>query len=168
MRGYEVVSSDGRTVGRVNDVKDGYLIVESGRLHTTRRPVPREFVHAVDEAAKAFVTVPRRVLREAPKVSRRGAFDRAATARHYGLAVRYEQPPDGSTDPAPRHDPAWGSERDAIAAGKEAPAHRRAELRKHMRPGYTDEEHHEGEDFPDAPALLGDRVFPGPRIKKGH
>ena len=55
MRGYQVVTSDDRAVGHVSDVRDGYLIVESGWLRKSRHPVPREFVHAVDEAAKAFV-----------------------------------------------------------------------------------------------------------------
>jgi hypothetical protein len=95
VRGYLVVSSDERTVGRVADVRPGYLIVESGRLRRTRRPVPREFVHAVDEAAKVFVTVPRRVLRDAPQVDAGGEFDLDAAARHYGLAVSFGRDYDG-------------------------------------------------------------------------
>ena len=58
-------------VGHVVDMRDGYLIVESGTLRKARHPVPREFVHVVDEAAKAFVTVPRRVLMDAPEVDRK-------------------------------------------------------------------------------------------------
>jgi len=72
MRGYEVVTSDDRVVGQVVDVRDGFLIVESGHLRKSRHPVPREFVHVVDEAAKAFVTVPKRVLMEAPPYSAAG------------------------------------------------------------------------------------------------
>ena len=111
MRGYEVVTSDDRVVGTVLDVRHGFLIVESGRLHKSRHPVPREFVHPVDEAAKAFVTVPRRVLVDAPEVDKNGDFDRAQAARHFGLA------------------------------GHQAPEHRRVEMRKHMRPGFPDEHH---------------------------
>jgi hypothetical protein len=87
MRGYEVVTSDRRLVGHVSDVREGFLIVESGRLRRLRRPVPREFAHVVDEAAQVFVTVPRRVLRDAPEVDRRGGFDVAEAARRFGLAA---------------------------------------------------------------------------------
>jgi hypothetical protein len=114
-------------MGRVAEVKDGYLIVESGRLRKLRRPVPREFVHVVDGAAKAFVTVPRRVLQDAPEVDRQGNFDLQKAALHYGLAEAYEQ------------------------IGRQPAEHRRAELRNHMRPGPPDDHSHR------SPALLGDR-----------
>jgi hypothetical protein len=110
VRGYEVVTSDQRVVGRVADVRDGYLIVEAGRLHKSRWPVPREFVHAVDEAAKVFVTVPRRVLHDAPEVDGKGYFDLEEAAQHYGLAAAFEQFDD-------------------------APEHRRMEIRRHRQPG---------------------------------
>jgi hypothetical protein len=156
MRGYEVVTSDDRVVGRVADVRDGYLIVESGRLRKTLRPVPREFVHAVDEAAKAFVTVPRRVLMDAPELDRHGNFDRRAAARHFGLAESYIQAPTEGRGDTLGHDPAWGPDRDAAAS----PEHRRAEIRKHLRPGYADQHR------PTSPALLGDRHIDQRRVKR--
>jgi hypothetical protein len=119
MRGYEVVTSDGRAVGRVVDVRHGFLIVEARHVRTSRHPVPREFIHAVDEAAKAFVTVPRRVLMEAPAVDRDGNFDRAEAARHFGLAESYLQPPPEGQGESPDDDAARGSNRDAIAARRE-------------------------------------------------
>ena len=89
MRGYEVVTSDDRVVGKVTDVQQDFLIVESGRLRRSRRPVPRAFIHPADEVARVVVTVPRSVLLDAPKVDRNGEFDRAEAARHYGLAESY-------------------------------------------------------------------------------
>jgi hypothetical protein len=159
MRGYDVVTSDDRVVGRVIDVRNGFLIVESGRIRRSRRPVPREFVHAVDEAAKAFVTVPRRVLMDAPKVDKQGKFDRAAAAAHFGLAESYLQPPTEGEGESLAHDPAWGSDRDSIAAGRPAPEHRRAEMRRHMRPGFPDEHHSS------STALFGDRRIDSRRVK---
>ena len=38
MRGFEVVTSDDRLVGHVADVRDGYLIVESG--HVRKADIP--------------------------------------------------------------------------------------------------------------------------------
>jgi hypothetical protein len=87
MHGYQVVTSDDRRVGTVVGIRQGFLIVESGRLRRSRHPVPREFVHPNDEAAKVFVTVPRRLLMDAPKAGKDGEFDRAAAARHFGLAA---------------------------------------------------------------------------------
>jgi hypothetical protein len=109
MRGFEVVTSDDRLVGHIADTRDGYLIVESGHLRKVRHPVPREFVHVVDEAAKAFVTVPRRVVMDAPEVDRKGFFDRRKAARHYGLAESYVAPTAEGRGETLGHDPAWGS-----------------------------------------------------------
>lgn len=145
MRGFEVLTSDDRMIGHVADVRDGYLIVESGHVRKARHPVPREFVHAVDEAAKAFVTVPRRVVMDAPSVDRKGFFDRREAARHYGLAEAYVAPATSGAGEMLGHDPAWGSERSGSSE------HRRAEIRKQMRPGYPEE--HKST----SPALLGDR-----------
>ncbi len=89
VRGYEVVTSDRRRVGRVADVVDGFLLVASGWLGRSRRLIPREFVHAVDDTRTVLVTVPRRVLDHAPKVGRRGRADTGEAARYYGLAASY-------------------------------------------------------------------------------
>jgi hypothetical protein len=122
MRGFDVVTSDDRVVGRVADMRDGYLIVESGHLRKARHPVPREFVHAVDQAAKAFVTVPRRVLMDSPEVDRKGFFDRRKAARHYGLAESYIVPTTDARGETLGHDPAWVSERGGV------PEHRRTDI----------------------------------------
>src|SRR4051812_17767758 len=110
MTGFEVVTSDDRVVGHVTDVRDGYLIVESGHVRKTRHPVPREFVHVVEEAAKAFVTGPRRVVMDAPEVARKGFFDRREAARHYGLAESYIAPTTQGRGDTLGHDPEWGSQ----------------------------------------------------------
>jgi hypothetical protein len=162
VRGYEVVTSDKRGVGTVVDVKDGYLIVRSGWFRRSCRPIPREFVHAVDEAEMVFVTVPRRVLRDAPRVDRHGSFDTQGAARHFGLAESYVQPPsEGLGDSLP-HDPSWGAERDAIAAGMHPSEQRRAEIRKHMRPGEASDHGRTRR----SPALFGDRRWSERRVNE--
>jgi len=159
VRGYEVVTSDDRVVGKVMDVRHGFLIVESGRVRKSRHPVPREFVHVVDEAAKVFVTVPRRILMDAPRADKNGEFDRSEAARHFGLAESYRHPPTAGEGESLPHEPALGADRDSIAAGRPAAEHRRAEVRKHMRPGYPDEHHRS------STALFGDRRFDDRRVR---
>ncbi|MGE5272750.1 MAG: hypothetical protein ACM3QU_03130 [Verrucomicrobiota bacterium] len=160
MHGYEVVTSDERVVGRVVDVRHGFLIVESGRLRKSRRPVPREFVHPVDEEARAVVTAPKSILMDAPKMDKDGGFDRDEAARHYGLAESYLRPSgEGTGEPLP-DDPPSGGGRDP-ATGEPAPERERAEIRKHMRPELP-AEHDRG-----SPALLGDRRIDDRRVDEG-
>ena len=92
MRGYRVVTSGDRTVGRVAEVQDRYVIVESGLLRRSRRPVPKEFVHLRNGQRKVFVTVPKSVLDDAPHARRDGSFDVEEAARHYGLAESFREP----------------------------------------------------------------------------
>jgi hypothetical protein len=110
VRGYQVVTSDDRTVGRVADVQEEYVIVESGLLHR-RKPVPKEFVHLRNGDKKVFVTVQKSVLDDAPRVRRDGSFDVDEADRHYGLA------------PSLRAEP---------VREEETPEHRAAELRRRL------------------------------------
>ncbi|HZT44574.1 MAG TPA: PRC-barrel domain-containing protein [Gaiellaceae bacterium] len=87
MKGYDVVTSEGQKVGRVVDVLDGFVVVEIGRVLRSRRPLPKEFAHAQDGQRAVVVTVPTKVLQDAPRVHRNGTFDVDAAARHYGLAA---------------------------------------------------------------------------------
>jgi hypothetical protein len=89
VKGYEVVTSDGQKIGRVTQVLDGFLVVELGRVLRSRRPLPKEFAHAQDRERTVVVTVPRRVLGDAPRVDRSGTFDVDEAAQHYGLASSY-------------------------------------------------------------------------------
>jgi hypothetical protein len=85
VKGYEVVSSEGEKIGRVSDVLDGFLVVELGGVLRVRRPVPREFTHAQDGDRAVVVTVPKRLLRDAPRVRRDGTFDVVQAGQHYGV-----------------------------------------------------------------------------------
>jgi hypothetical protein len=59
------------------------------------------------------VTVPRQVLRDAPRVDRRGVFDAQDAARHYGLAESYLRPQGNGLAGAPFA----RADRDRVAAG---------------------------------------------------
>ena len=85
MKGYDVVTSDGRKIGRVTDALDRFVVVELGRFLRSRRPLPKEFAHATDGERKVVVTVPKALLADAPRVHRNGTFDVDAAARHYGV-----------------------------------------------------------------------------------
>jgi hypothetical protein len=85
VKGYDVVTSDGRKIGRVTGTLDDFVVVELGRVFHSRRPLPREFAHATDGERKVVVTVPKVVLEDAPRVHRNGTFDVDAAARHYGV-----------------------------------------------------------------------------------
>ena len=86
MKGYDVVRSDGRRIGRVADAFGDYVIVELGRVVRTRRVLPTEFVHAADRERKIVVTASTARLEAAPRAARSGRFDAAAAARHFGTA----------------------------------------------------------------------------------
>jgi hypothetical protein len=89
VKGYEVVTSEGRKMGRVSEDLDGFVVVEIGRVLRSRRPVPKEFAHAQDGDRTVVVTVPKDVVTDAPRVHRHGTFDVEEASRHYGLASSY-------------------------------------------------------------------------------
>ena len=154
MRGaIDVVTSDDRVVGRVADVRDGFLIVESGRLRKSRHPMPREFVHAVDEAAKVVVTVPRRMLMDAPRVDGRGNL----RPGFGGRALRPRRVLAPASDRVRRR---VARARFGLGSGSGFdPAPAGAETRKHR--GRGTQAHTRG-----PPALLGDRRIDSRRLRK--
>jgi len=91
VKGYAVLTSEGQKIGRVSDVLDGFVVVELGQVFRARRPVPKEFAHAQDGGRTVVVTVPKSVVKDAPRVHRHGTFDVEQASRHYGLASSYVQ-----------------------------------------------------------------------------
>jgi hypothetical protein len=89
VKGYEVVTSERRKIGRVSAVLDGFLVVELGQVFRSRRPVPNEFAHAQDGERTVVVTAPRNVVEDAPRVHHRRIFDVEQASRHYGLSSSY-------------------------------------------------------------------------------
>jgi hypothetical protein len=84
MEGYKVVTTDGRTVGRVVSTVGEYVIVEHGRLRKSRHPIPTKFTHPDEERRRLRVTLSKEIVLDAPRVGARELDERAA-ALYYGL-----------------------------------------------------------------------------------
>jgi hypothetical protein len=88
VKGYQVVSTVGRQIGRVTEARGGFLVVEQlGRVIRTRFALPTEFAHTTDGERKVVVTAPIALLEDAPRVGPDGIFDANAAARHFGVAA---------------------------------------------------------------------------------
>jgi len=119
VKGYDVVTSEGQKIGRVTDTLDGFLVVETGRLLRSRRPLPKEFAHARDGERIVVVTVPKKVLHDAPRVHRNGTFDVDEASKHYGLASSFMQEEPVWAEQTPEHELASQRERAAEETGVE-------------------------------------------------
>src|SRR5947209_12566584 len=82
MEGQDVVTSDDHKVGTVVAERDGFVVVESGRVFTSRHAIPTEFLHEHDGVLRA--TVGKEVVSDSPKVDG-DAFDADEVKMHYGL-----------------------------------------------------------------------------------
>ena len=147
MEGWDVVTADDEKVGHVVAEVDEYLIVEQGHLIKSRHPLPKVFTRAREEQRQLCVSVPKDMIRQAPKVDGE-EFDRQEADAHYGLARSTAGPETegyGEVDP---DDPAYGTDRDAEAAGMLSADEQRARIRMGK--------HHDRS--PSSPGLLGRRT----------
>ncbi|MDQ3823880.1 MAG: hypothetical protein M3321_11655, partial [Actinomycetota bacterium] len=128
MEGYEVMTSDDSTAGRVVDVRGDNLIVEHGTLFKSRHALPRTFVEVDDEARVVRASVSKQIFESSPKLDD-DALDERAVAEHYGLAEGHEAPPSEGYGETIPDDPAWGAERDRERAGMAATEQERARIR---------------------------------------
>ena len=129
MEGYEVVTSDGASIGRVVEERGTNIVVEHGLLHKSRHAFPRAFAEVDDEARVVRASVSRRMVEESPKLGRR--VDDAAIARYYGLVGGGRSPATEGYGELDEDDPAIGAERQELASGLEPAASERARRREH-------------------------------------
>ena len=87
MNGYELVTSDEESVGRIVDVRDGFVIVENGLLRHHRHVVPAELTAVEEERGIVRTTVVKEIIRQAPEANEDGAFDEGAVRSYYGLTA---------------------------------------------------------------------------------
>ena len=148
MEGFEVVSSDHDSIGRVVGEVDDWLIVEQGTLRKSRHPLPKTFATVLVDKREVCVNLPKNLIDDSPKVGDGNQFDRDAAAMHYGLASAYEEPPAEGYGDTVGDDPAWGPDVDAAAAGMQPAEQQRAQIREHGRQ----------QSGPSSPGLLGGRT----------
>ena len=136
MKGFEVITSDDHTVGRVVEVRPEHLIVERGTLRKSRHALPKAFAHPRDDRRVVRVTVSRDLVADSPKLEG-DSFDEQEVARYYGLAGGYEQPATAGEGEVGSQDPARPSTVEGARHGVEPPDKERAEVRTGKNP--TDE-----------------------------
>jgi hypothetical protein len=128
MNGYDVLTSDDHKLGTVVEVRDGYLIVEHGRVLKSRHAVPKAFAHPIDAEQVVRVTVSRELVSESPKVG--SDWDEPAIARHYGLAGGTNHPETEGDGVILHDDPAESAAVDGARHGIKSAEQERAEIRE--------------------------------------
>ena len=128
MNGYEVVTTDDKKVGAVVEVRDDYLIVETGKLIKHRHALPKAFAHPVDAEQLIRVTVSKELVEDSPLVD--DGFDEREVARHYGLASGYEHPETEGEGELLPDDPAESAAVDGLRHGVQPADKVRAEIRE--------------------------------------
>ncbi|TMM20762.1 MAG: DUF2171 domain-containing protein [Actinobacteria bacterium] len=128
MEGYEVVTSDGRNVGRVAEVRGENVIVEHGLLRKKRHAIPSAFVHTDDDERVVRLTVSRELVESSPVVEDRP--DAKAIAEHYGLAAGERAPETHGDGELLPDDPARSAEQEELRTGVEPAAAQRARIRE--------------------------------------
>jgi hypothetical protein len=84
MKGYEILTSDGESVGHVVAQAGDNLILEHGLFHT-EHALPLEFVHVDHETKVAHTTLSKELIEGSPKLEHRHV-DQQAVADYYGLS----------------------------------------------------------------------------------
>jgi hypothetical protein len=129
MEGYEVITSDDKSLGTVTAVKGDNLIVERGLFRKSEHAIPKVFAEQDGSEHVVRLTVTEELVESSPKLDD-GKVDDRAIAEHYGLAAG---------DPAPEtlgygelrpDDPARTAEDDQVAAGMEPTAQQRVRIRE--------------------------------------
>ncbi len=137
MEGYDVLDPNDDSLGKVVEIRGENLVVEHGTLRKTRRPLPRTFAKADDDAGVVRVSVSREIFEGAPAVED-GAFDEAAVAEYYGLTPATGEPAHEDYGSSPG-EPAETAEQDRALGGQETTESERARIHSSIRPEGTDQ-----------------------------
>ena len=85
MEGYDVVTSDGKKVGRIAAVAGDFYVVERGKVWKTRAPLPKRFARVDEDTRLVRADISSQLLLAAPKVGRDGTIDEGAVSAFYAL-----------------------------------------------------------------------------------
>lgn len=99
MEGYEVVTSDDQTAGRVVAVVGDHLVVEHGTLRKHRNVLPVELTQADDDARVVRASISREMLENAPEI-KGDDVDSQASAVYYGVGADVQTPTAASPEDA--------------------------------------------------------------------
>ena len=98
MEGYDVVTFDGKRIGKIAGVAGDFYIVERGKVWKTRAPLPKRFARVDEDAHAVRAGISSQVLLAAPRVRRDGTIDEGAVSAFYELDDTVERPPIAGRD----------------------------------------------------------------------
>ena len=90
MDGYDVIASDGHSVGKVVGERGDAIVLEHGLLRKHRRALPKTFVEVHDDERVVRTTLSKQLIEDSPEVD--DDVDDQQIAAYYGLAGDDEQP----------------------------------------------------------------------------
>jgi hypothetical protein len=93
MEGYDVVTFDGKRIGKIAGVAGDFYIVERGKVWKTRAPLPKRFARVDEDTHAVRAGISSQVLLAAPRVGRDGTIDEGAVSAFYALDDTVENPP---------------------------------------------------------------------------
>jgi hypothetical protein len=90
MDGYDVIASDGHSVGRVVGERGDAIVLEHGLLRKHRRALPKTFVEVDDDERVVRTPLSKQLIEDSPELD--DDVDEQQIAAYYGLAEGYDEP----------------------------------------------------------------------------
>jgi hypothetical protein len=128
MDGYDVIASDGHSVGTVVGERGDSIVLQHGLLRKHRRALPRTFVEVDDDARVVRTTLSKQLIEDSPELD--DDVDEQEIAAYYGLAGGYEQPDTLGYGELEADETAVSAELQTRRAGLLSPEEQRARTRE--------------------------------------
>jgi len=94
MRGYDVITSDGETLGHVVGTDGSMLLIERGTIRKSRFAVPQAMAETDQAESEVRLTVSRQVVELGPKIE--DGADEHEVAEYYGIVDGHKNPDAGA------------------------------------------------------------------------